>query len=232
MKQDITGLKSLKTLAPPVLVRQQAFESVRTAIISGKITPGTRLIERELCESLGISRASVREVLRQLETERLIVIEPRKGPRVASLSLKQAKEIYELRLILERRIVERFTQVATDEEIAITRDIYHQLLEAVKQPEIINLVLLMTKLTNHMGRVSQDEVVLELFNHLNARISALRVTSVSKIGRREASLTEIDEIISAIEARDVARASRAVEIYVQNAEKSALERLNEMTQNK
>lgn len=220
------GISSLRVVAPPVLVRQQAFESLRTAIISGEILPGTRLIEREICEALGISRASAREVLRQLETERLVVIEPRKGPRVAILSTKQAKEIYELRLILERRIVEHFTAVASDEEVAVARDIYREVCEASRLPQVIHLVMLMVKLTNHMGRVSQDEVVLEIFNHLNARISALRVTSVSKAGRREESLVEIGEIIAAIEARDVQRASRAVEIYVTNAEKAALDRLD------
>lgn len=220
------GISSLRVVAAPVLVRQQAFESLRTAIISGEILPGTRLIEREICEALGISRASAREVLRQLESERLVVIEPRKGPRVAILSAKQAKEIYELRLILERRIVEHFTLVASDEEVAVAREIYREVCEASRQPQVIHLVMLMVKLTNHMGRVSQDEVVLEIFNHLNARISALRVTSVSKAGRREESLIEIGEIIAAIEARDVKRASRAVEIYVTNAEKAALDRLD------
>lgn len=220
------GISSLRVVAAPVLVRQQAFESLRTAIISGEISPGTRLIEREICEALGISRPSVREVLRQLEAERLVVIEPRKGPRVAILTAKQAKEIYELRMILERRIVEHFTVVASDEEIATAREIYVELCEASRQPQVMNLVMLMVKLTNHMGRVSQDEIVLDIFNHLNARISALRATSVSKAGRREESLAEIEEIISAIEARDVARASRAVEIYVKNAEKAALDRLD------
>ncbi len=220
------AIDSLRLVGPPVLVREQAFESLRTAIITGEIAPGTRLIERELCEALGISRASAREVLRQLEAERLLVIEPRKGPRVATLSRKQAKEIYELRLILERRIVEHFTEVASDAEVAAARKIYEELCEATRQPQVINLVSLMVKLTNHMGRVSQDEIVLEIFNHLNARISALRVTSVSKAGRREESLKEIGEIISAIEERDAERAGRAVEVYVKNAEKAALERLD------
>ncbi|WP_092498823.1 GntR family transcriptional regulator [Faunimonas pinastri] len=57
----------LDLLSPPVLVREQAFEQIRDAIISGKLAPGTRLIERELCEALGISRALVREVIRRLE---------------------------------------------------------------------------------------------------------------------------------------------------------------------
>ena len=60
---------ALSVLEPPVLIRERAFDEIRDAIISGRIAPGARLIERELCDALKISRASVREVLRRLTNQ-------------------------------------------------------------------------------------------------------------------------------------------------------------------
>ena len=65
-------MKPFTLTVQPVLVRDSAVRMLRNAIITGEIKSGTRLIERELCEALGVSRGSVREVIRQLEAERLI----------------------------------------------------------------------------------------------------------------------------------------------------------------
>src|SRR5690606_38533467 len=109
---------ALGLVATPVLVREQAFDQLRGAIINGQFPPGTRLIERELCEAMGVSRTSIREVLRRLEAERLIEVEPRKGPTVARLTRAQAEEIYDIRTYLEGIVVRRFVERASDEDIA------------------------------------------------------------------------------------------------------------------
>lgn len=219
------SIKALNIVAPPQLVRQRAFENLRDAIISGQIKPGTRLIERELCEAMGISRASVREVIRQLESERLVDVQPRKGPIVSRLTLKQAREIYEVRCIFEMLLVDRFTRVATDPEIAALREIFDQVIEAAGEKSSPRLVTLMFSFNDHMGKVVDHEVVRDILTQLNARISALRATSMAKPGRIEASVGEISEIMAAIEARDPERATRAVQTYVNNARDAALERL-------
>src|SRR5258705_7053733 len=116
----------LKVRGPPILVRERAFEQVREAIISGRLAPGNRLIERELCEAMGISRASVREVIRRLEAERLVESAPRRGPMVVTLTRKQADEIYEIRATLESLLVRHFTKMATEEEIGALHAIFDE----------------------------------------------------------------------------------------------------------
>jgi len=98
-------------VARPVLVRAQALQNLRGH------HPGTCLIGRELCGVMGISRASVREVVRQLETELLLHVEPRRGPMVTALGIDEAREIYEIRAVLESRIAARFASVATEAEM-------------------------------------------------------------------------------------------------------------------
>ena len=83
----VTELKQVKLET----LRAQVENTLRKAIISGELSPGEKLIERELCQMLGVSRQSLREAMRKLEAEKLIVIVPHRGPEVASMSIDQAR---------------------------------------------------------------------------------------------------------------------------------------------
>jgi DNA-binding GntR family transcriptional regulator len=85
----------------PRTVQQATVDKLRLAIFSGLFQPGSRLVESQLCEQLGVSRPSLREALRSLQAERLIEIVPNKGPSVPSLSWEDATGIYEVRELLE-----------------------------------------------------------------------------------------------------------------------------------
>ncbi len=220
-------LTALSPLDPPQLVRERAFDDLRRAIITGGIAPGTRLIERELCEALGISRASVREVIRQLESERLVSVEPRKGPTVSRLTRREAVELYEIRCIFEMLLVERFTECADDAAIAGMKAIYAQISAASEVKDTERLVRLMLELDEHMNRTVQHSVVGDLLSHLNARISVLRVASMTRPGRILRGREEIGEIVAAVEARDSKGAAKAMRNYIENARDDALQALAE-----
>lgn len=221
----MSAISSLSPLEPPQLVRSLAFNDLRSAIIAGKIAPGTRLIERELCEALKISRPSVREVIRQLEAERLVHVEPRKGPTVAILGKREALELYEVRCIFETLLVEKFTTMADAAAISGLREIYTKIQAASKKRDLHMLVDLNIQLDEHMNKTVQHEVVMDLLKHLNARISVLRMTSLSHEGRVEKGCEEIGQVIEAVEARDPARAAQAMRQYVENARNDAMDML-------
>jgi DNA-binding GntR family transcriptional regulator len=92
--------ESMKVSNVAAPVRLQVAASFRSAILSGRFQPGDRLIEKDLCDLTGASRTSVREALRQLETEGLVQLVPNKGPIVASIDPKQARSIYQVRAVL------------------------------------------------------------------------------------------------------------------------------------
>src|SRR5579864_4950577 len=92
---DLKVDRNAKTL------RELTLEKLREAIVQGYFRPGARLVERTLCDELGVSRTVVREVLRHLETEGLVEIVARQGPIVARLDPEQVQEIYEIRALLE-----------------------------------------------------------------------------------------------------------------------------------
>ncbi|HSG66709.1 MAG TPA: GntR family transcriptional regulator, partial [Gammaproteobacteria bacterium] len=93
-------------------LRQKVIESLRAAVISGGLSPGQRLTERELTETLGVSRTVVREALRQLEAEGLIEVIPNRGPVVRALSAEEAEDIYRIRAVLQGLAARQFVEQA------------------------------------------------------------------------------------------------------------------------
>src|SRR3954470_24779969 len=95
-------------------LRELSLENMRAAILGGHFKPGERLVERSLCEQLGVSRSIVREVLRHLQAEGLVESVPHQGPVVASLTPDQAAQIYEIRALMEGRAARLFAERASD----------------------------------------------------------------------------------------------------------------------
>src|SRR5208282_2451097 len=97
----------------PVPLRNRVVERLRVAIREQLLPEGSRLVERQLCEMLGVSRTLVREALRQLEAEGLVTIIPHRGPSVARLDRATVKGIYEVRGVLEALAGRLFVERAT-----------------------------------------------------------------------------------------------------------------------
>ncbi|MFC3725729.1 GntR family transcriptional regulator [Neoaquamicrobium sediminum] len=215
-------MKSLTLTVQPVLVRDSAVQVLRNAIISGEIKSGTRLIERELCEALGVSRGSVREAIRRLEAERLITVEPRKGPVVTSLNAKQISDIYDIRMMLEAHVAECFTKVATDAHLERLREIYESLQQAIQAHDRVNVLVLIQDFNAFMADVVDNEAVRDTLGLLNARIASVRATAVEAPGRIESFSGELDNIFNAIVTRKPKLAKKAMENYVRAARDAAL----------
>lgn len=92
--------RDLQATAQVVTLRSALSETLRGAIVSGRFAPGQRLVERELCELTGASRASVREALRQLEAEGLVTLRPHRGPSVTAVTAEDARHLYGVRGVL------------------------------------------------------------------------------------------------------------------------------------
>src|ERR1700727_2451294 len=81
--------------------RSMVAQKLREAIMSGTFKPGQRLVERELCEMTGVSRPSIREALRLLEADGMVNTVPHRGPVVSTISLEEARQLYDARAVLE-----------------------------------------------------------------------------------------------------------------------------------
>ena len=119
-------------LVRPETLRHQVENVLRQAIVSGRYAPGARLVERELCETLGVSRTSVREALRRLEAEKLVRNVPHKGPVVAVMSRHDAHELYALRGLLEGFAAHEFARLGSDDSLVRFAAAARELREAAR----------------------------------------------------------------------------------------------------
>lgn len=211
----------------PDTLRRQIENAVRQAILSGKYAPGARLIERELCEDLGVSRTSLREALRKLEAEKLVEIIPHKGPVVAIITLEEARELYALRGLLEGFAAHEFAGKGSDEAIAEFARGAKLLRQSAESGDTGKVLEAKTSLYSIMLGNCGNNLVQEVLQSLFSRINILRATSLMHPNRISNSLAEIDALAEALSRRDAPEAQRIAALHVQNACIIALQLLAE-----
>jgi len=204
-------------------VRAQAVQAIRAEIISGRLAPGQRLIERELCEELGISRNTLREAYRQLEAEGFLDIPPHKGPTVARLTGRGAGEIYELREALECLAVRLFVDRASSTALAELKEATAGLREAHRSGDVPTMLEAKTAFYDVIYAGAGNDMLRAQAALLQERLAGLRAMSLSRNGRPEESLTEIEEVVERILAHDRDSAASRWRDHIRNAAASALQ---------
>jgi DNA-binding GntR family transcriptional regulator len=212
-------MRVVRVAAP---LRQQVLEKIRTAIAVGQLAPGTRLVERELCEITGVSRTLIREALRQLESEELVEVIPNKGPIVATISARQAHEVFQLRAELEGLASELFAELASDAQMKALQDAFVQLREAYDGGDSVAMLAAKTRFYECLVDGSGNETLGNVLRQLHARAMVLRATSLSQPGRTAASERELAELMKAIRKRDGAAARKASVAHITKAAQAAL----------
>ena len=219
--------QSMRVAIVAAPIRSQVVETVRNAIISGRFAPGQRLVEKELCDLLGVSRPSVREALRELETEGLIHTIPHRGPLVSMLSVQDAISIYDVRGVLEALAAKLFAEHATDEQIAALRDSVDQLGVAYRTQNVEQILVAKKAFYEVLLTGSQNVIIPSILRTMNARITQLRRVSLSSPKRLPGSMKEIRAVLKAIEARDPEAAFQASMRHIAEASKVAVAMLKD-----
>lgn len=204
-------------------LREQAVRVLRERIVRGELQAGERLKERILVEDLQVSRTVVREALRQLESERLIRIEPQVGPLVAELSADQARQLYEVRAALEATAGRLAAINRTDAEL---RELERTL--AAIQTSLTPLDELLSAKREFYAaliRASHNEIIGEQLDGVQARISQLRRMTLTRPDRGAAMIAELQAVVSAIAAKDEERAFATSVEHVMSASAIALAHL-------
>jgi len=218
MIPDVSLMRVASVAAP---VRSQTVGNLRDAILTGHFRPGERLVEAELCRLLGVSRPSVREALRQLEAERLVAITPFKGPAVARIEWPEARQIYEVRALLEGQAAFLFAERASREEIAAMEEALKRFERAVRQDDAAGRLVHTDAFYRVMLDGCGNRVIVDLLTGLNARINFLRARSMSQQGRSKESARELGRILTAIVARNAGKARAACVEHVTRAASAA-----------
>jgi len=182
---------------------------VRTAILSGHFKPGQRLVERELCELIGVGRTSVREALRQLEAEGLVSNVPHRGPSVSRISYEEAEQLYAFRGLLEGYAGQQFAQHGGADHMSRLTEAVEIFKRAAESENGSTILEAKTKFYDVLMDGCGNKFLQQALKLLHNRINLLRATSMMQPGRLKDSVAEICEIHDAIKARDSERAAAA-----------------------
>jgi GntR family transcriptional regulator, trigonelline degradation regulator len=228
LSDDGAGVLSIQVKRVVAPIREQVLDQLRDAIVRQRLAPGQRLIERELTEQTGVSRTTIREVLRELAAEGLVVSVPNKGTVVASVSLGRAAELYEVRAVLESMAVRQFAAKATPADLAALRRALNGI-EAELGGASPGSGMLAAKKAFYdaLFAGARNQTIAEIVEGLQTRVSFLRATSMAQPGRPEETLAEVREIVEALEAGDADRAAEASAYHVRQAAQTVFDALGD-----
>ncbi|MGA0596211.1 GntR family transcriptional regulator [Enterovirga sp. CN4-39] len=219
--------KSMRIAPVAAPIRSQVVETLRTAITSGRFAPGQRLVEKDLCDLLGVSRPSVREALRELESEGLISTIPFRGPLVTTLTAQDAASIYEVRGVLEALAAKLFAEKASPEQIAELSDTVDRLEAAYATQDVEQILIAKRAFYEVLLEGSQNVIIPSMLRTMNARITQLRRVSLSSPKRLPGSIKEIRLVLKAIQNRDPEAAFQASMRHIGEAQKAAVAQLQD-----
>lgn len=214
-------------------LREQVLDVLRQAILDFRLKPGQRLIERELIEQTGVSRTTIREVLRQLAAEGLVTTIPQKGAIVVVPSAQEAADLYEVRAALEALAGRRFVRHASDEQLRQLRKAFREIERLAKKREPDTQAVLAAKdeFYDVLLEGAGNQAIRDTLDSLRARVRFMRATSLSQPNRLPSTVAEIRQIVEAAEARDEDAMAAACEHHVNQAARSGLSGLVELDHN-
>jgi len=217
MTKNAENLAALRIESPPVTLREIALDRMRRAIISGLFEPGERLVERTLCDQLGVSRSVIREVIRHLEAEGLVEMLAKQGPIVARLNWDDARQIYDIRAALESTAVAdcaRNADATVKGRLAEVLDKLDNISKGNSPPAILDVT---TEFYAIIFEASGHNIAWEIVSRLNSRISRLRVMTLSTTNRTVSGPAQLREILACIKRNDSNAAAAACRAHIQAA---------------
>ncbi|MFD2758083.1 GntR family transcriptional regulator [Gulosibacter faecalis] len=197
-------------------VTRAVVDDLRTAISTGDLAPGQRLVEADLVQEFGAARGEVRTALVQLEAEGLIERERHRGARVRRYTLEEALEIVELRSAIESMCAARAAANATPEDLEDLKDIGEQMVAAVAAQDPDAYSVQNQRLHMRVLEASRMRVAPEIVRRLRAQNVRHRIRLAQKANRPIVSLPEHLRIIDAIARGDEAGAADAMRIHLQS----------------
>ncbi|MFM8930157.1 MAG: GntR family transcriptional regulator [Betaproteobacteria bacterium] len=203
----------------PTTTTQRIVDSITSAIVERRLMPGTKLAEQRLADIFAVSRTVVRQALNQLSRDRLVTLEPARGAFVATPSVEEAQQVFELRQMLEGAMMRPLVQRLSKAQIAELRA--H--LKAEREAIALNHVAERTRLLAHfhslLARMTGNQVLEELQSDLLSRSSLISLMYQSSQSAAESS-AEHEAIVDALEHGQVDVAVQLAQSHIEQVERN------------
>lgn len=214
---------SLFKVQQSLSLKQQAYEGIKNAIILHKIPPGGTLFERDLSESLGISRTPVREAIPLLELEGWVKSIPRKGTFVSQITAADVVEVIQIRRALEILVIELLIPKITERDIEQLNEIY------VRQREYVEdsgqFISTDKDFHIYLAKLSGNQRLINLMGTISDQIRWFGVSALNLPNRTEQTLKEHAWLIECLKNKEVEKAKEAVLEHIEHTQVAILSSL-------
>ncbi|WP_118181397.1 GntR family transcriptional regulator [Paraburkholderia phosphatilytica] len=198
-------------------------ERIRAAILEHRLAPGAKLTEAQLCEVFGVKRGPIRLALAQLATDRLVDLEPNRGAFVASPSLQEVHEVFEMRRIIELAVVERICAGHGLRRLKNIGGMIARERKAFESHDFPAWIRLSGEFHTELAKLTGNSVLCECLSGLVAR-STLISALYESLGRSPCSFDDHEAIIAALDAGDAKEAGALMARHLQSVELKMLDR--------
>ena len=179
-------------------LRDVVFNTLRAAILKGELKPGERLMEIALADKLGVSRTPIREAIRKLELEGLVVMAPRKGAKVASITERDLNDVLEVRKGMEVLAVSLACQRITKEELDKLEEIEGRFQAQIEAGNLTELAEIDVEFHDTIYKATNNQRLVQLLNNLREQMYRYRVEYLKDIAVRRTLAEEHRSICEAL----------------------------------
>lgn len=206
-----------------ISTKDYVYSEIRNQIVEGKLLPEQQINEKELTESLGISRTPLREALQRIELEELIIRLPNGRMKVAPVSVEEAKEIFNVRSLLEGLVTREATVNATPHDISELEFLTDLLVKAAQDNNSDNVIFYGDKIHHYIYRVSKNNIAVKILNNMNDHIMRYRrIGPKTSQNRGLEAAKEHQKLYEAIASKDAEGAELLMRSHITNSLDAAI----------
>lgn len=206
-------------------LRDVVFQTLRQAILKGELQPGERLMEIKLAERLGVSRTPIREAIRKLELEGLVVMIPRKGAAVANITEKDTKDVLEVRRTLEMFAVEVACDRITPEQLVQLKEAAKGFEASKGSMDLIRIAETDMKFHEIIYEATHNERLVQMLNNLRENMYRYRIEYLKDPNYYDSLVREHQEILDAVETGEKERARICMRDHIDNQQLAVISKL-------
>ncbi len=200
----------------PEDIRPSVTDALRAAILNGEYAPRQRLVEVDLCERFGTSRFILRSALQELAGQGLVEFQRNRGARVREVSIDEAIEITEVRILLEGLLAARAAERVTKSEATMLRKLVKDMRAAVEKSELLTYSDLNARLHTAIRDIAAHETAARVLSELRDQTVRHQFSLSLVPGRPSISLPQHEAIVAAITNRRPDVAKQAMEEHLQS----------------
>lgn len=206
-------------------LRDVVFNTLRRAILTGELKPGERLMEVHLANQLGVSRTPVREAIRKLELEGLVIMIPRRGAEVAKITEKSMQDVLEVRRALDVLSAELACERITEEELEQLERACREFENAVATQDTAEIARADVALHDIIIRATGNARLEQLTHNLAEQMYRYRFVYIKDVSQHMGLMNEHQAIYDSIKTRDKTKAAQYAGVHIDNQKISILNQI-------